>query len=94
MNAALSPPPVKTSLTGEDITYEFRIADNKLYLITNIDAQEYVLCDNVTAMTFNKTWVIEDTLIKVKSVQISMTVVSGNVEKTISAAAAIRRNLI
>jgi prepilin-type N-terminal cleavage/methylation domain-containing protein len=80
---------------GEDITYQFRIADNKLYLITNDDLtdSDYVLCDNVTAMTFTKTWVVVDTLIKVKSVQISMTVVSGNVQKTISAAAAIRRNL-
>jgi len=79
---------------GQNITYRYNSADKKLYLITNSDAQEYVLCDNVTAMTFNKTWVIEDTLIKVKSVQISMTVISGNIQKTISAAAAIRRNLI
>jgi prepilin-type N-terminal cleavage/methylation domain-containing protein len=78
---------------GENITYQFRSAENKLYLITNVDSKEYVLCDNITAMTFIKTWVTEDTLIKVKSVQISMTVVSGNIQKTISAAAAIRRNL-
>jgi len=78
---------------GEDITYQFRAADNKLYLITNSDAQEYVLCDGVTAMTFTKTSVVVDTVIIVKSVQISMTVVSGNVQKTISTAAAIRRNL-
>jgi len=78
---------------GEDITYQFRSTENKLYLITNSDAQEYVLCDNVTSMTFTKTSVIVDTVIIVKNVQISMTVVSGNVQKTISAAAAIRRNL-
>ena len=76
---------------GEDITYQFRIADNKLYLITNVDSNEYVLCDNVTAMTFTKT--PTDDGLDCKSVQISMTVVSGNVQKTISAAAAIRRNL-
>jgi len=78
---------------GEDITYQFRIAENKLYLITNVDSKEYVLCDNVTAMTFTKSSVVVDTLIIVKNVQISMTVVSGNVQKTISAAAVIRRNL-
>jgi len=78
---------------GEDITYQFRSAENKLYLITNVDSNEYVLCDNVTAMTFTKTTVVEDTVIKVQSVQISMTVASVNVQKTISAAAAIRRNL-
>ena len=78
---------------GEDITYQFRSAENKLYLITNIDSNEYVLCDNVTAMTFTKTTVVEDAVIIVKSVQISITVASSNIEKTISAAAAIRRNL-
>jgi len=76
---------------GEDITYQFRSAENKLYLITNSDAQEYVLCDNVTAMTFSKT--PTDDGLDCKSVQISMTVVNGNVQNTISAAAAIRRNL-
>jgi len=78
---------------GEDITYQFRIADNKLYLITNIDSNEYVLCDNVTATTFTKNTVVEDEQVIVKSVQISMTVANGNVQKTISAAASIRRNL-
>jgi len=34
---------------AQDLTYEFRSADNKLYLITNSDGSEYVLCDNVTA---------------------------------------------
>jgi prepilin-type N-terminal cleavage/methylation domain-containing protein len=76
---------------GENITYQFRNAENKLYLITNIDSNEYVLCDNVTAMTFTKT--LTDDGLDCKSVQISMTVASGNVQKTISAAAAIRRNL-
>ena len=76
---------------GQDLTYEFRSAESKLYLITNIDSNEYVLCDNVTAMTFTKT--LTDDGLDCKSVQISMTVASGNVQKTISAAAAIRRNL-
>ena len=76
---------------GEDITYQFRIAENKLYLITNVDSNEYVLCDNVTAMTFNKT--LTDDLSDCKSVQISITVVSGDVQRKISAAASIRRNL-
>lgn len=76
---------------GEDITYQFRIAENKLYLITNIDSNEYVLCDNVTAMTFTKT--PTDDGLDCKSVQISITVVSGDVQKKISAAASIRRNL-
>jgi len=80
---------------GENITYQYNSGDNKLYLITNDDLtdSDYVLCDNVTAMNCTKTWIVEDALIKVQNVQISITVVSGDVQKTISAAASIRRNL-
>jgi prepilin-type N-terminal cleavage/methylation domain-containing protein len=80
---------------GENITYRYNNADNKLYLITNDDLSDsdYVLCDNVTAMTCTKDWAVEDAVIVVKSVQISLTVASDDVKKTISAAAAIRRNL-
>ena len=76
---------------AEDITYEYRNADNKLYLVTNSDGQEYVLCDNVTAMTFTKTLTDDGT--DCKSVQISITVARGNVQRKISAAAVIRKNL-
>lgn len=76
---------------NQDITYEYRSADNKLYLITNSDSQEYVLCEKVTAMSFIKT--PTDDGLDFKSVQITMTVLVGNVEQTLSAAVAIRRNL-
>ena len=78
---------------GDDITYQYNNGDNKLYLITNDDLSDpdYVLCDNVTAMTFTKTPTDDGT--DCKSVQISITVTRGNVERKISAAAAIRRNL-
>ena len=76
---------------NELITYDYRSADNKLYLVTN--STDYVLCENVTAMTFTKNTVIEDSITKVKSVQISMTVQNDNIIKTISAASVIRRNL-
>ena len=78
---------------GENLTYDYRNADQKLYLITNSDGQEYLLCDNVTAMTFTKNVVTEDSLVKVKSVQINMTVARGDVVKSVSSAAVIRRNL-
>ena len=78
---------------GEDITYQYRSADGKLYLITDSDGLEYVLCDNVVAMTFTKNAVVEDSLIKVKNVQISITVQQGNLQRTVSTAAVIRRNL-
>ncbi len=80
---------------GENITYRYNSVDSKLYLITNDDLSDsdYVLCDNVTAMNCTKVAVVEDGWTIVKSVQISITVVSDDVEKTISAAATIRRNL-
>jgi prepilin-type N-terminal cleavage/methylation domain-containing protein len=73
---------------NEDITYEYRNADKKLYLITN--GNEYVLCNNVTSMSFIKNPTGDG---DVKSVQISMTVASGDIERTVSAAAVVRRNL-
>lgn len=80
---------------NDDITYTYRYnsADNKLYLITddNPSDRDYVLCDNVTAMTFTKT--LTDDGVDVKSVQISMTVQSGSLQKTLVAAAVVRRNL-
>ena len=80
---------------GDDITYRYNNADNKLYLITNDDLSDpdYVLCENVTAMTFTKDTVIIESIEKVRSVQVSITVACGNVERKISAAAVIRRNL-
>jgi prepilin-type N-terminal cleavage/methylation domain-containing protein len=80
---------------GQDITYRYSSADHKLYLVTNDDLfdSDYVLCDNVTAMTCTKNSVVEESLIKVKSVQISITVSSGDMQRTVSTAAVIRRNL-
>lgn len=77
--------------SGQDITYEYRSADNKLYLITNSDGNEYVLCDNVTNASFIKTPTDDGT--DVKSVRISLSVQSGDHESTLSAAAVIRKNL-
>jgi len=78
---------------GEDITYRFNSADNKLYLITNDDLldDDYVLCENVTSMSFIKTPTDDGS--DAKSVQISMTVQSGNRLRTVSAAAVVRKNL-
>ena len=77
---------------NQTLTYDYRSADNKLYLISG--GTDYLLCDNVTNMTFTKdTFIDSDSLLSVKSVQISMTVRNGNVENTISAASVIRRNL-
>jgi len=77
---------------GAHITYEYRSADNKLYLITNSDSQEYVLCDNVISMSFVKT--ASDDGSYCKSVQISITVQSGDMQRKLSAAVVIRKNLV
>ncbi len=79
--------------SNEDITYRYNSADNKLYLITNDDTtdSDYVLCENVTALTCKKT--PTDDGFNCKSVQITITVQSGDVQRTVSGAAAIRKNL-
>jgi type II secretory pathway pseudopilin PulG len=75
----------------ENITYEFRPADKKLYLITNGDGNAYTLCDDVTAASFARTLTADGT--DCKSILISLTVECGNSTRTLSAAAVIRRNL-
>ena len=79
---------------GNDITYRYNSAESKLYLITNDDLSDsdYVLCNNVTAMSFVKTPTDDGS--DTRSVQISMTVVVGNAQRTVTSAAVIRRNLI
>jgi prepilin-type N-terminal cleavage/methylation domain-containing protein len=76
---------------NEDITYQFRSAQQRLYLIKNATNQEYMLCDNVVDASFTKTMTDDGT--DCKSVQISLTVQSGDTRRTLSAAAVVRRNL-
>lgn len=91
-------PPNECSLItadGQDITFSYNSTDEKIYLVTNDDLSDsdYVLCNNVTAATFEKTTFIEGTDTYVKSVQISLTVYDGDFQKTMSCAVVIRRNL-
>jgi prepilin-type N-terminal cleavage/methylation domain-containing protein len=74
---------------NEDITYDFRADEQKLYLWKNTTGQKYVLCDNVKAARFDKTWNSEGT--DCRSVQISLTVAKGGFEKTLAGAAVVRR---
>jgi len=76
---------------GSEITFRYDNADNKLYLHDHDTGTDYVLCDNVTAMSFIKTPTDDGS--DCKSVQISITVASGNIERTLSAAAAVRKVL-
>jgi len=76
---------------GSEITYRYDSADNKLYLHDHDTGTDYVLCDNVKAMSFIKTPTADGS--DVKSVQISITVASGDIERTVSAAAVVRKIL-
>ena len=75
----------------EDLTYEFRSNDNTLYLITNSDAEEYVLCTGVQSLTFDRLLTADGT--DCRGVTVTMTVQSGDQQETLSSAVAIRRNL-
>jgi len=76
---------------GEDITYRYNSSDNKLYLDNT--SGSYVLCKDVSAMTFQKETASDEGVVYVKSVQILMTLLSGDYERTVSASAVIKKNL-
>lgn len=80
---------------GNDITYQYNVGESKLYLITNDDLSDsdYLLCNNVSDMTFSKTTGVKDAVTYVKRVHISMTVASGDTQQTVSSSAVIRRNM-
>lgn len=81
---------------GSNITYKYNSTDNTLYYITNDDESDsdYKLCENITAMTFNRTTVPDDST-AIRSVRISMTLTgdSGNNAQTLATASVIRKNL-
>jgi prepilin-type N-terminal cleavage/methylation domain-containing protein len=74
----------------ELITYEFRSADGKLYVVKNSTNESYVLCDNVTGATFSTT---TDNESDATSVEISLTVRCGNFQRTVAAGAVVRKIL-
>ncbi len=80
---------------GEHIIYEYRDASdasdpNTLVLIK--DSTAYTLCDDVTDASFTKTPSDSDPN-DAKSVLMSLTVKTGDRERTLSAAAVVRRAL-
>ena len=76
---------------GSEFTYRYDSGDSTLYLFDHGTGTDYVLCQNVAAMTFKKT--IDASTGDVKSVQISITVNSGDFQQTLTAAAAVRKVL-
>lgn len=79
---------------GSDITYSYDSSNDILYLITNDDTTDknYVLCRNITDVTFSRTTVEGDST-AIKDVKISITSTSGSCTETISSAAVLRTNL-
>lgn len=79
---------------NRDITYKYDSSDSTLYLVTNDDAfdDDYILCEDVTAMTFVKAVDPSDAGV-IRNVQISMTLSTNNFTKNMSTAAVLRRNL-
>jgi len=80
---------------GDTISYRYDTTAEQLYLIDTSPTGQYLLCDNVAGMTFQKNTDTGDEGVYVKSVLISMTVESenGHIRRTISSAAVIRKNL-
>lgn len=76
---------------NENVTYDWRSAERRLYVTMNATNQSYKLCDNVTAASFTK--IPTDDGTDCKGVQISLTVQSGHFQRTLAAAAVVRRNL-
>jgi len=74
---------------SQSISYEYSSGDDKLYL--NSGGTQKTLCQNVTSMDFSGALAADPN--DYKSIQISMTVESGNTEYPLSAAVVIRRNL-
>ena len=78
---------------GENFTYEYRDADDALYIIDNGTANEYLLCPNVTAMTITKSEGSVRGTQRVKTVKVTMTVNLNGEIKTMAAAAVVRKNM-
>jgi hypothetical protein len=81
---------------GRNITYRFDSGNNTLYLDDNNTSTSYVMCDNVTAITFERTPVpVTPPAIPsaIRNVRISMTVSVDNLSQTLATAAVLRRNL-
>ena len=77
----------------EDVTYDWRSAEQRLYVTMNATGQSYKLCDNVTAADFTKIPTGDGTDCKGVLISLTVTVQSGRSPRTLAAAAVIRRNL-
>jgi len=95
----------ENGIVTRDITYHFNtsssasynpaLEENTLYLTINLGTQPgtYVLCRNVTDMSFDRPDYNPDTDPVVRKVWISMTVSVGDISQTVCTAAVVRRTL-
>ena len=74
------------------VRYHYDSVNDKLYLYDYTTAADYLLCENVTAMSFKKDN-SGPTAPEVKSVRILITVDSGKTQQQLAAAAVVRRIL-
>lgn len=76
---------------GSNVRYHYDAANDELLLYDYGTAQDYLLCDNVTALSFKK----DNSTASgdVESVRISITVSDGTMEQKLSAAAVVRKVL-
>ncbi len=81
--------------TGSDITYKWDSQTSKLWLITNDDLtdEDYLLCENVTALKFEKQIINKDGTDRVKYVKISIEVTGKGKPQKLSTAVVLRKNL-
>ncbi len=77
---------------SRNVTYRYDSSDNTLYLDDNTTSSNYVLCTNVTAMTFDRATVPDDPT-AIRNVQISITVSVDTFSQTLATAAVVRKNL-
>ena len=89
--------------TGADITYRYDASSSTLYYDDNASSNSYVLCNNVTAATFNRTEHQIDrdngaggveTITAIRDVRIVLTLTddTGDVSHTLAGATLVRKN--
>ncbi len=80
---------------GDDITYRWDSQTSKLWLVTNddLDDDDYLLCENVTELSFEKNIVNKDGIDCVKYVKITIEVTGNGKPQKLAAAVVIRKNL-
>jgi prepilin-type N-terminal cleavage/methylation domain-containing protein len=77
-----------------DITYRYAGDEQILYLDDNTNGNSYLLCRNVTAITFNRA-IVPSNPTAIRNVRIALSIEDdlGKNRQTLAAAAVIRRNL-